>query len=179
MKTFTEMKDFARGSLKSYNISPSNTNIGIVNYGNNADIELQLSKGVGPVVVGDVLDQMKLKGGSRNITTALSAADSMFVSGPSSRNTTGKLLVLFVTGQESAAAEEKFEAVAASLKQKNVEIKVIRVGKKEPESILSKLVDDAADISVVPSTENFAEEFGSVEEAAGKTAGLCVCRIIS
>lgn len=125
---FTAIKTFISQWVAERDISPTQTNLGIVQFAGSTILHIGLSDN--PTILNGVIDEMAQLGGGRNIAAGLAMAQNRLDFG---RDATPHI-VLLVTGDGSTEGDDPV-AVADNLRTLNTEIYAIAVGATDPETI--------------------------------------------
>ena len=124
------MVTFVDNSLSLYDISPSKTNIGVINYGDQVVVELSHADGIGRSLISKILTKVQYIGGERYIDETLEKAYKDFLKGKSSRRSFPKVLVLLTAGEGEISKKYILKEKIAQLKGFGVETIVLNVGDK-------------------------------------------------
>lgn len=162
------MVTFVDNSLSLYDISPSKTNIGVINYGDQAVVELSHVDGIGRGFISKILTKVQSIGGERYIDEALEKAYEDFLKEKNSRKNFHKVLVLFTAGESDIARKYILKEKISQLKGFGVETIVLNVGEKSID--FNKLVTyPSREIKEMPKELNII--IGVLEETIGAIKG--------
>ena len=170
-KTFSAMKRFVNGALKSYTISPNKTHVGLTVYGGMNPVRaLSTEDGTSNAVVEQAMAFMDKVGGKRNFEKALdSAANDLILK--SKRKGVSKLIVLITTGKDEGNDVEKLKAVGRSLKDNGIKVAVVVIGKDTGKDDLQFVPFFDEGVMSVPSVDDLPTAVDFVEKAGGKASG--------
>lgn len=102
---FEGFKTFVKKVASAYPLSEKDTNVGIIQYGDDAKVILPLSEGTSSQTLNQRLDGMRFKSGGQNVPEALKlAGGEMFTSAGGGRAESSKYFV-FGAGSESNTQE--------------------------------------------------------------------------
>ena len=171
--TFTKMKNFVKGALDVYTVSPQKTHIGLVTYGGDArHTALSLPLGTSKPAVERSIDSLVRVGGLRQMNKAIRFVDTeMFNEKGGTRPRAGKALVLLTTGKNSANGKDDLPKAAKKLKNKGIEIFVIGIGKGVDPDELNVIASNQGNVANVPDKDELPRIFGQLEKATGKLTG--------
>ena len=171
--TFTKMKNFVKGSLDIYTISPQKTRIGLVTYGGDArDTALSLPLGTSKQAAERSIDSLVRVGGLREMNKAIRFVDTEIFSGKGgTRPRAGKALVLLTTGKNSANGKDDLPKTAKKLKDKGIEVFVIGIVKGVDPDELNVIASNQGNVANVPDKDDLPRIFGQLEKATGKLTG--------
>lgn len=168
--TFNKIKDFVKASLGYYNITSSEVNVGLIQFGGMAEIVFQPTRGITKDVVARHVTKLSRPGGPRMINKAFAAVrtDLLEKSGrvrPKSR----KLIVLVTTGMNSATGADELISEANKLAVQGVSTVALMLGKVSNDAELAKLADRS--IVKVDSTDKLPHSFGLLERKIYEAGG--------
>ena len=162
------MVTFVDNSLSLYDISPSKTNIGVINYGDQAVVELSHVDGTERSFISKILTKVQSKGGERYIDEALEKAYKDFLKGKSSRKNFPRVLVLLTAGEGDISKKYILKEKIAQLKGFGVEIIVLNVGDKSI-NFNNLVTYPSQEIKQMPTELNII--IGVLEEKIGAVKG--------
>ena len=169
-KTLHASKVLLINLLKSYEISETGTNVGVISYSNRAEELLPLRSGLDRSTVERRINQAVQLDGPRNLKEVVSKAYDMLVSQKhqrKQRNTSKQLLVLLLEGD---AGIQDLDALSSQLRASEIKPIVVAVGVQNVRSLLP-LVLDSKDLIAVDSPRMTLSALGKVEQRSGKNAG--------
>ena len=157
--------------LKSYNVTDSNTNIGLITYGRTATIKLPLSIGIDKSLVERALDEIQKQRGPRDIERALYQARSMLldVKRTDKRKQAAKQVLLVVTGGRSDVKGSRLERLAKAMISEGIRPVVLAVDVADAND-LSGMVKSKQDLIISEDANKLAKLLGNIEKRSGKAA---------
>ena len=173
IKTYGKMKDFVKGASTLYNVSLSESHIGILNYGGDTkSIALSLPEGTSQFAIEQSLKAIEPVGGLRHMNKAIRFVDSqMFGVTGGGRLDAGKVLVLLTTGKNSEEGKSDLPKAAKKLKDKGVEIVVIALGRNVDPDELNIVASNPNSFMRVSDGNDIPKALVKVEEASAKSTG--------
>ena len=169
--TFSEMKRFVKGALKSYTISPNKTHVGLTVYGGTNPVRtLSVVEGLSQSVVEHAVAFMNRIGGKRNFEKALDSVVNDFIMN-SKRKGVSKLVVLITTGKDEQKRVEKLKDVGKKLKLNGIKVAVVAIGKDVGKDDLPFLSFSVEGVMSVPSVDDLKKAVDFVEKAGAKATG--------
>ena len=178
MNTFNKMKEFMKGSLKAYNISPNESRIAVMTYGDKQKKNVDLKDGVYKSVVEQAIEDAKRVGGEKRLIDALKFADmKMFekTASSSSDKTPGKVLILMMSGSNSQTDKgNEMKMVLGQLKRKKITLVVIGIGDNVKDEDLKKIGKDG-NVVKVEDADDLKKALTPILDASGKAAGILIC----
>ena len=170
-KTFSEMKSFIKGALKSYTISPNKTQVGLTIYGGMIPVHsVSVKDGTSMSTIERSLLFLGKIGGERNIEKALDSAANDIVMN-NKREGVSKLVVLITAGRDEGRDVEKLKAVGKKLKDNGIKVAVVAIGKDTGNDDLPMLPFSVDGVMSVPSVDDLKKAVDFVEKAAAKATG--------
>ena len=146
-----KISELILGALQQYNLSPANTRVALVQYGNGIDVLHSLQNPDLTAIRNKVYGFSNRKG-QRNIPKALSQIDSNIFQ-QAVRSGSKKLVFMFVAGPSSEVNKREVDTVGKTLMAKNIEVIFVYVGDHDS-SMLQPLVRRKEDMMhVYPSFE--------------------------
>ena len=165
-----KMKSFLRNSLKSYTISPTETHIGLMQYGNGAMVKLSLKYGFTESSFVNSVSELELTGGPRQMQKAIrKVASVMFTASDGSRSGSSKVLILLTTGKNYPAGKSDLPKAAKKLKEKGVKVIVVKIG-NENNPDATDIVNNPDKI-IKSDPDKLNEAIGEIEKEIGKSLG--------
>ena len=169
---FNKMKDFVQKSLKSFVISPLETHVGIVQYGDRAEIMIKPNDGISLSKLDDVTRKLSRIGGSRRMNKALRLVNSEIYGKPGeTRPNAKKVVILLTTGKNSGDGSGELPRVARQLRDEGVEIVVVVVGKDADPSEIDAITGKKGGSITVEDPNNLKEAVGQLEEKLNDVKG--------
>ena len=133
---FEGFKTFVKNVARAYPLSEKDTNVGIIQYGDDAQVIMPLSEGTSSQTLNQRLDGMRFKSGRQNVPEALKVAGSeMFTSAGGGRAEASKYFV-FGAGSESNT-QEALQSASRQLQYQGVSVMPIPIS--DPNSARSPL----------------------------------------
>lgn len=164
-ETFDKQKKILKHMLRSYDVSPDRTHVGIISSGNPAKIDVKLGQVKDQKALYSQIDQISLQKSDRDgVLAALNIAyNDMFTKVNGARLGFKKSLVVFVNDKLDAD-EDALKAVGEKLKESGVNVIVVGLSGKVDErqtKLIAPLYDvfffppqlDELDMSVYPITQ--------------------------
>ena len=169
--TFNKMKNLVDASFDFYNISKDATNIGLVQFGESAEIVLRPKDGRSKWLVKKHASALSRPGGLRLINKALGLIRTDLIEKPGEVRRDGKkVIVLVTTGMNAPRGANYLAAEADNLRTRGVHTVVLSLGNVANENELTTLAD--RDFVKVDSTDMLPQSFGllerKIDEAGGK-----------
>ncbi len=158
---------FIVASLKSFNISESQTRVGLVNYGNEANEILGIS--ANPVRLRDSLKYLRRIRGERKPSKAIQIARNMF-SASDANDGKEKVLVLFLFGKIAQSDVSRFIDGINEIQKDGVRLIFVTVNVIDGGVIFRSLKNNN-DLINTRSVEDLSSALGSVEERIAKLTG--------
>jgi hypothetical protein len=152
-KGFDSFKSFVKKVTSSYPINERDTNVGIVRYGDRAEVILPLSQGKSQKIVDQRLDRMRYRSGTQNLPEALKLAGSeMFTSAGGGRKGSSKYFV-FGGGSESNTPKALKKA-SKQLQYQGVSLMPIPIGVDSNKSPLKSIASNPVNNFYLPATDS-------------------------
>lgn len=130
---FNGFKRFVKKVTNEYPLSNRDTNVGIIQYGDDARVILPLSEGTSSRILNQRLDGMRFRPGRQNVPEALKVAGSrMFTSAGGGREGSSKYLVLGA-GSDSSTPEA-LQSASRQLKYQGVSIMPVPISDPNADS---------------------------------------------
>lgn len=164
----TATKDLLKALLKSYDLSPTGANIGLLSYGNAAREVLVPRSGYNREVIEQYIDQVAYEDGPRDVEGAVSSAYNMLVAPSYTRRFARKQLLLTILG--GSVNSRSLEVLSSQLRRSNIRPIIFAVNVPNARTLLP-LVEESEDLIVVEDTELIGSSLGKIEERSGKNAG--------
>ena len=169
---FNKMKDFVQTSLKSFAISPLETHVGIVQYGDRAEIMIKPNDGISLSKLDDVTRKLSRIGGARRMNKALRLVNSEIYGKPGeTRPNAKKVVILLTTGKNSGDGSGELPRVARQLRDEGVEIVVVVVGKDADPSEIDAITGKKGSSIAVEDPNSLKEAVGQLEEKLNDVGG--------
>ena len=169
---FNKMKDFVQTSLKSFTVSPLETHVGIVQYGDRAEIMIKPNDGISLSKLDDVTRKLSRIGGARRMNKALRLVNSEIYGKPGeTRPNAKKVVILLTTGKNSGDGSGELPRVARQLRDEGVEIVVVVVGKDADPSEIDAITGKKGGSIAVEDPNNLKEAVGQLEEKLNDVEG--------
>ena len=171
LKTFNRIKKLVDASIDFYNVSKSETNIGLVQFGGTTEILLRPKDGITKDIVTKYSKSLLRVGGPRLINEALRRVGHELIDKPGeTRLETKKVIVLITTGMNAAEGATDLLAEIGRLRTRKVDIVVLSLGEVTNDDELKELAD--RNIVKVASPEMLPQSYGllerKIDEAGGK-----------
>ena len=171
LKTFSKMRTFVNGALKSYTISPNKTHVGLTVVGGKNPVRaLSIEDGTSNAVVEQAVAFMDRVGGKRNLEKALDSAGNDLILN-SKRKGVSKLIVLITTGEDEGNDVAKLIAVGRKLKDNGIKVAVVAIGKDAGKDVLPILPFSVEGVMSIPSVDDLKKAVDFVEKAGAKATG--------
>lgn len=140
------MKTIIKETLKSYDVSLQATRVGIVLYGENAEVVSYLKDSKDSVSLLNALDSLEYPGDGSNVNKALITTNTdLFTTKSGARVGVGKVILLFVDKK----SDEDPAAVAQSFTRNGIKIITIGVGSDIDKDELKRITSDYRKVIVV------------------------------
>ncbi len=162
-------------SLRSFNISKQQTNVGLINFGNEASEALRISHD--PAVVENKLKNLQRIGGQRTASKAVELARTM-LSASDANDRKGKVLVLFLLGKIEKSDERRFIDEVNEIQKQGVGLVFVTVKVVDGRLIAGNL-KNKDNLIEVGNIEDIDSVFGNVENQIAKVTGNISNHIIS
>lgn len=146
---FAEVKNFVLRMIDSYEVSPQNTHIGVLEFSEKARIRIPLNKTFNPKELKSLVKEIEPSNkDSRNIDLAFKFAEKELLppEGGSRPNVT-RVMVLVTAGRSTGSLPLKY--ATKPFRDDGVRIYVVSIGDKTDERELKNVVDDEKDIHKV------------------------------
>ena len=168
-ETIVAMKDLLKSLSKSYQLSRTGTNIGLISYGTRAREMLSLRSGKDVSTVMQAIDEIRQEDGPRNLQGAIAAAYNMLTPKyQEEKRNANKQLVLVVNGGNADMRGVDF--LSRRLKQERIRPIIVAVNVTNAQ-ILRPLAHDSNDVIEVNDPRSIGSALGKIEERSGKNAG--------
>ena len=172
------LKQFVTHALRSYKISPSDTNVGMVYYGGQQQVALTLKDGSNAATVNAMIEALPKSEGQANLVELLGTIDKqVFVAQAGSRPGAGKVLVLLTTGDNRVHKPSEIENVARLLHARDIRVIVVGVGSGIDNSQLMNIADDPSNAFHVNYVEYLPGLYGDVEKQVAQITSECHSRM--
>lgn len=172
------MKDFVQTSLKSFVISQLETHVGIIQYGDKADIMIKPKDGITFSKLDDVTRKLSRIGGARRMNKALRLVNSEIYGQPGeTRPNAKKVLILLTTGKNSGDGSGELPRVARQLRDQGVQIVVVAIGKDVDSSEVDTITGKKGGSVAVEDPNNLQEAVGQLEEKLNDVEGEITLQI--
>ena len=166
------MNDFVRSSLKSFNVSATETRVGIVQYGERTEIKVKPKDGTSVLKLEDVASKLIRIGGVRRTDKALKLVNTDIFGKPGEvRPEAEKVLILLTTGKSSDDGSGNLAKVARELRDQDVEIIVVRVGKDADPNETDAITGKKDGAIAVKDPNKLKEAVGQLEGKLGEARG--------
>ena len=171
-ESLSAVRNMLKSLLQSYNITDSNTNIGLITYGRAATVKLPLSIGIDKNLVERALDEVQKQKGSRDIERALYQARKMLldVKRTDKRKKAAKQVLLVVSGGRSDVKGSRLKSLARAMINEGIRPMVLAVDVADVND-LSGLVKSKEDLIISEDANKLAKLLGDIEKRSGKAAG--------
>lgn len=163
------MKSFIEKSLDIYTISPNGTHVGLLHYGDNAEVKLYLNEGNEKSTVIRGINFLSLRGGTRRMEEALKAATRIFSTKTGSRQDASKVLVLLTAGMNDISGKSQIPEAAKQLKAAGVKVIVVDIDSKDNPD--AENVVDNLDKLIKSDSDDLIDKIGTLEKEIGKSIG--------
>ena len=170
---FNKMREFVLTSLKSFVISRSAANVGIVQYGEKAEILITPRQGTSLPKLNDVAQKLSRVGGVRRMDKALKLVNSEII-GKASETRPGskKVLILLTTGKNSGDGSGELPRVVRMLRDEGVDIIAVVVGKNADPSEVEAIIGRRGSLVSVESPNNLKDAVGQLEDKIKDLKGM-------
>ena len=180
---FNKMRDFIQLSLQSYVISEPETHVGIIQYGDRAEIMIKPKDGISVAALVSTIQKLSRIGGARRMNKALRLVNSEIYSNPrESRSDAKRILVLLTTGKNSGDGSGELPRVARELRSEGVEIIPVVIGKDVDPTEIDAMSGEKGSSVSVEDANKLNEVIGQLEEkvndAEGKGVQIYLCFVI-
>lgn len=166
------MKAFVKAQTQSYEISPSETHIGLVQYSNDGETSLRLDAGTSASLVEEGIELFKIIGGQKQLDKAISHVNNnVFSKSGGSRSNANQLLVLLTSGKIDKDRKAELERAATQLKSRGIQVVVVAIGKDIDEDDLLPVASSWDRLIVIKLPSDLPSILGDTENAIGKTNG--------
>ena len=169
-KSLSILKEFLAASLKSFNISEQETNIGVLSFSNKAAEVLPVPSGTEATTVSDQIRRIRPTGGERRASSALELARSMFNQAGNRRSSIPKVFVLTALGDNSQSDNAVFRAQAKATLERGIMVIIISINAKDGSNTVGPL-QARIDLIKVPRLQDLHLKIGDIEKQIGKYAG--------
>lgn len=168
--TFNRIKKLVEASLDFYDISKDLANIGLVQFGEAAEILLRPKNGISKLLVRKYISSLSRPGGSRLIDKALRLVNSELIEKPGEvRPGSKKVLVLITTGMNAALGAHDLIAETTKLMFARVETVVLSLGSIANENELKTLA--GRNVIKITSPQMLPHSFGLLERKIDESGG--------
>lgn len=169
--TFNRIKKLVEASLDFYDISKDLANIGLVQFGEAAEILLRPKNGISKLLVRKYISSLSRPGGSRLINKALRLINSELMEKPGEvRPGSKKVLVLITTGMNAALGARDLIAETDKLLFKTEKtVVVISLGSIANENELKTLA--GRNVIKITSPQMLPHSFGLLERKIDESGG--------
>ena len=139
-KEFKSIKDFVKPVVDSYNISESETHVGLIEFSNEVNVILQLNDLFEPTAINDRVQRIIPSGGKDTVTDEAlrKSADNVFDAKSGGRPGASKVLII-VTDGKSTGKEPPKRAIKP-VKEKGVRVYVVNIGEDTDKDELKDIV---------------------------------------
>ena len=162
---FNKMREFVLASLNSLVVSPSMANVGIVQYGEKAEILITPREGTSLPKLNDVTQTLFRVGGARRMNKALKLVDSqIFGKVGETRPGSKKVLILLTTGKNSEDGSDELPVIARKLRDEGVDIIAMVVGKNADPSEVEAITGRRGGSVSVESPNKLKDAVGKLED---------------
>lgn len=169
---FNKMKELVKASLASYNISESEARIGLVGFGDKAEISKKPADGASGSELEQSVIELKRIGGARRMNKAMRKMQAeIFNDAMNSKRKAKQVLVLFTTGKNSGDGSGSLPSTARSLRQQGVDIIVVSIGKEKDLNELQAIAGKLKNVIDIPSFEMLPNAIGVLEGKVQETTG--------
>jgi hypothetical protein len=165
---FNELKKFVKKTIASYDVSPQGTHIAVVEFSDQATVEIPLTESFNPEKLKELVDTIKPSNGDqRNVDLALDVT-KVDVLSPKGGARVGvpRAVILVTTGKSTGRIA--VEDAAEPLKKDGVKIYVVGVGDSVDPDELVGVVGNATDIHPVDNPEDTSTVVNKVVDSVKK-----------
>ena len=170
--TLFEVKELLKALLRSYNITQSGTNVGLLTYGNNAHEIVPIRDGIVRTLVESNIDKAVYMNGPRRVEDVLSKALSMlrYPSNSDHRSETSKQILLILLDGIIDVAPASVAQLASQIKLHDIRPIVLAVNVSNAQALLS-IVKNKADFYTVDEGTSLGNVLGEIEKRSAINAG--------
>ena len=166
------MKESALAALKSYDISPSQSRVGLVTFGEEAYIYLKLKDGSSYDTIRMTLDALPRVGGERKLQKVLQRLYTFGFAG--GRAEAKKVLMLYTTGKPSKS-ETEISVIGNNFKEDGIGIITIGVGNGISQDDFINISGHTSQIIIIDHHDHLVDIIGDIEQVVGGTVGKLSC----
>ena len=172
---YKRMKNLVKASLKSYDISPSDTRASVVGFGAQATVALPLSEGTDTGSIETALDSLNKIGGPRRMNKALRLIRSNIFANPvNARPNAKKVVILLTTGKNSGDGTGELPSVASDLRSEGVEVIAVVIGKDKDPDEINAITGKSGNAVYVDDMSKLPLAFGTLEAKVREIGGICL-----
>jgi collagen type VI alpha len=153
-KGFKNIKDLVAIMVDNYNISKSETHVGVIEFSNQANVILQLNKLFEPTSIKDQVQRIVPSRGKETVTDEAlrKSADELF--DVKSGGRPGALKVLIIVTDGKSTGKEPPKRAVKPLKEKGVRVYVVNIGEDTDKDELKDIVPTEKNIYPAKTTTN-------------------------
>lgn len=170
---FKEMHDFLRSSVRSFNLSASESHAGILQYGDRAEILLKPKDGTSLMKFEDTANKLSRIGGARRMNRALKIVNKEVYGTPGEiRSGAKRIIILLTTGKNSGDDSGELPRVARELRDEGVEIMVVVIGKESDPKEIDTITGKKGGSIFVKDPRKLKEVVGQLEQMVNDLGGM-------
>lgn len=170
---FLEQKDFIKTIVETLDVSPSDSQIGVITYSDKATVAIKFSDYEYQEDLIKGIEALQYNGKTTRIDKAIAmATKELIIPGAGRREDTPGIMVILTDGRQTPESDTTpLEEAAANLEQLGIRTLVVGIGELANEKELRKMTVRDEDVFLAPSLKllpNFAQPVAaSICEAAG------------
>ena len=172
---FSKQKDFIKAIAETLDLSPSDSQIGVITYSDKASVEIKFSDYQYEEDLVDAVDTLQYNGKTTRIDKAIAmATKELMTPGGGRREDIPGVMVILTDGRQTPDSDTTpLEGAAANLETLGVKTLVVGIGELADKKELQKMTMRDEDVFLTPSLQLLPSVVQPVAARICEVAGTC------